>query len=76
MGDGAPKIRQVADGDAQFRILNAEERLAAHALIDARITDRARRAAFGPAARAAGHTTVALDATGAVIESPPAPAGS
>ncbi len=62
------KVLAVAAGEAQFSTLDPEERATAHALIDARIADRAASQRFGPAARAAGHTTVSLDDDGNLVE--------
>jgi hypothetical protein len=62
------KVLAVAAGEQQFSTLAPEERETAHALIDAQIAERAASQRFGPAARAAGHTTVSLDDDGNLIE--------
>lgn len=65
------RVLAVAAGDAQFSSLDADERAAAHALVDARIGERATAERFGRAARAAGQTTVSLDDDGHLIEITP-----
>lgn len=65
------RVLAVAAGEAQFSSLAPEERTAAHALIDARIAERAAGERFGRAARAAGQTTVSLDDQGKLIEITP-----
>ena len=55
------RVLAVAAGAEQFSGLATEERLAAHALIDAGIAERAASERFGPAARAAGQTTVSIE---------------
>lgn len=62
------RILAVASAEAQFSTLAVEERDVAHAAIDARIATRVAKERFGPAARAAGHTTVALDDEGNLVE--------
>jgi len=62
------KVLAVAAGELQFSTLAADEREAAHALIDAEIAERAAGQRFGPAARAAGHATVSLDDHGNLTE--------
>lgn len=62
------KVLLVAAGKAQFSTLDPQERETAHALIDAQIADQAANQRFGPAARAAGHTTVSLDDGGNLVE--------
>lgn len=68
------RMLAAAAGEAQFATLTPEERTAAHALIDARIAERAAKHRFGPDARTAGHTTVSIDDDGNLIEI--APGGS
>ena len=58
------RVLAVTAGERQFSELNAQERMAAHALIDAGIAERASRERFGAVARTAGHTTVSLDDEG------------
>jgi hypothetical protein len=65
------RVLAVAAGEAQFSTLDPDERHTAHALIDAQIAGRAAAERFGPAARAAGHTTVSLDDDGNLIEISP-----
>jgi hypothetical protein len=65
------RVLAVAAGEAQFSSLDPDERTAAHALIDARIAERAAGERFGRAARAAGQTTVSLDDDGNLIEITP-----
>ena len=65
------RVLAVAAGDAEFSTLTAEECSAAHAVIDARIAERVAKERFGPAARAAGHTTVSLDDQGNLVEIAP-----
>jgi D-serine deaminase-like pyridoxal phosphate-dependent protein len=65
------RVLAVAAGEAQFAGLVPEERSAAHAVIDARLAEQAAKERFGPAARAAGHTTVSIDDDGALIEIAP-----
>ncbi len=65
------KVLAVAAGEAQFSTLDPDERETAHALIDAQISEQVASARFGPAARAAGHTTVSLDDDGNLIEITP-----
>jgi hypothetical protein len=62
------KVLAVAAGQAQFSTLDPGEREAAHALVDAEIAEREAGQRFGPAARAAGHTTVSLDDDGNLVE--------
>jgi hypothetical protein len=62
------RVLAVAAGTAQFSTLDQTERAAAHALIDAEISERAVAASFGAAARVAGQTTVYLDDDGNLVE--------
>lgn len=62
------KVLAAAAGEAQFSSLTPDERVGAHALVDARISERVGNTRFGPAARAAGLTTVALDDDGNIVE--------
>lgn len=61
-------IEAVARGEAQFEALTPEEREAAHALIDARIRERAASARFGELAQTAGRPAVVLDEHGRLVE--------
>ena len=65
------RVLAVAAGDAQFSTLTPEERTTTHAVIDARIAERAAKQRFGPDARTAGHTTVSIDDDGNLIEISP-----
>jgi hypothetical protein len=65
------RVLAVAAGQEQFSGLDTEERVAAHALVDAQIAERAAAERFGPAARAAGHTTVSIDDEGRLVEISP-----
>jgi hypothetical protein len=65
------RVLAVAAGDAQFSTLTPQERTAAHAVIDARISERAANQRFGPDARIAGHATVSIDDDGNLIEISP-----
>ena len=65
------RVLAVAAGDEQFSGLHPEERVAAHALVDADIAQRAAAERFGAAARAAGQTTVSLDDEGHLVEIAP-----
>ena len=67
----ARRIMAVAAGTAQFSTLSTEERSAAHALIDARIAERAATERFGPTARRAGYATVSVDDEGNLVEIAP-----
>jgi hypothetical protein len=62
------RVLAVATGETQFSTLDPQERETAHALVDAEIAERVAGQRFGPAARAAGHTTVSLDGEGSLIE--------
>ena len=61
------RVLAVARGEAQFHTLDHNERLAAHALIDAQIAERASGQRFGPSARGSGQTTVSLDDDGRLV---------
>jgi hypothetical protein len=65
------RVLAVAAGEAQFSTLSSEERMAAHALIDAQIAERVAQQRFGSAARIAGQMTVSLDAEGNLVEIAP-----
>jgi hypothetical protein len=62
------RLLAVVSGEAQFTTLSPDERVAAHALIDAEIGGRVSEQRFGAAATSAGHTTVSLDSDGNLIE--------
>jgi len=65
------RVLAVAAGEEQFSTLTPEERVAAHAIIDARISERVVKERFGAAARLAGQTTVSLDDEGNLVEITP-----
>lgn len=62
------RVRAAAAGTGQFAPLSADERLAAHAMVDAGIAARAAKQRFGRDVRASGQTTVSLDEDGNVVE--------
>lgn len=62
------RVLAVAAGQDQFASLTPTERVAAHALIDARIGELAAAQSFGAAVRAEGQATVSLDEDGNLIE--------
>lgn len=62
------RVLAAAAGEAPFATLDADERAAAHALVDARIGELAASQSFGRAARADGQTTVSLDDDGNLVE--------
>jgi len=55
------RVLAVANGDEQFSTLTPTERTTAHALVDARISERTSKQRFGRDTRAAGSTTASLD---------------
>jgi hypothetical protein len=65
------RILDVVAGEAQFSSLSGDERVTAHALVDARIAELAASQSFGPAARAEGQATVSVDDDGELIEIAP-----
>lgn len=60
-----------AAGEVQLSTLTPDERTVAHAIIDARIAERAASDRFGPAGRAAGQATVSLEEDGTLVEIAP-----
>jgi hypothetical protein len=62
------RVLAVAAGQAQFSSLTDDERVAAHAMVDARISELAAAQSFGAAARDEGYSTVSLDEDGNLIE--------
>ncbi len=62
------RVLAVAAGRAQFTSLSDDERVAAHAMVDARISELSAAQSFGAAARDEGHATVSLDEDGNLIE--------
>jgi hypothetical protein len=65
------RVRAAAAGTGQFSVLSADERVAAHALVDAGIAERAAKQRFGRDLRASGQTTVSVDDDGKVVEIAP-----
>lgn len=65
------RVLAVVAGEAQFSTLTPRERDSAHAMIDARIAERAADQGLGPLARNAGQTTVSLDDDSNIIEITP-----
>lgn len=65
------QILAVATGEAQFSTLNPQERQVAHAVIDARIAQRAAAVRLGATARRSGQTTVSIDDDGNLVELTP-----
>ena len=62
------RVLAVANGDEQFSTLAPTVRAAAHALVDARISERISKQQFGRDTRAAGSSAVSLDDDGNLIE--------
>lgn len=62
------RVLAVVSGEAQFSTLSADERVAAHAIIDSRMATRTAKQRFGPLARKAGQVTVSIDDDGTLIE--------
>lgn len=62
------RVLAVARGSEQFAELGNDERTAAHALIDADISDRAERARLGETAVADGRMSVSIDDDGNLVE--------
>jgi hypothetical protein len=65
------RVLAAITGEGQFADLTADERVVAHAAIDADITDRVARVRFGDLARRAGQTTVSVDDDGRVVRIAP-----
>ena len=68
---GGRQVLAAITGDAQFSSLTPEERVVAHAAIDAQMAERVTEARFGPEARKAGQVTVSVDDDGTLIEIAP-----
>lgn len=62
------RVQSAITGEGQFSSLTAEERVVAHASVDAAIATRVAAARFGPESRRAGQVTVSLDEEGNLIE--------
>lgn len=62
------RVLAVAAGREQFSALTGEERVAAHALVDARISELAAAQSFGATTRDEGYPTVSLDEDGNLVE--------
>ena len=65
------RVLAAANGGEQFSALEGPERVAAHSLVDARITGRSAKERFGAAARVAGQRTVSVDDDGQLVEIAP-----
>lgn len=65
------RVLAVVNGEEQFSTLTPDERVAAHAGIDARMAGRVAADRFGPAARKAGQVTVSIDDDGHLVEIAP-----
>ena len=65
------QILAVATGDAQFATLSPQEKVIAHAVIDARIAQRAVGVRLGATVRRSGQTTVSIDDDGNLVEITP-----
>ena len=65
------QILAVATGDAQFATLSPQEKVIAHAVIDARIAQRAVGVRLGAAVRRSGQATVSIDDDGNLVEITP-----
>ncbi|CAB4730825.1 MAG: hypothetical protein F2934_01950 [Actinobacteria bacterium] len=60
-----------AAGGSQFANLTADERTAAHALIDAAIAERVADLRFGTTTLSSGQITVSVDGSGHLVEIAP-----
>ncbi len=65
------QILAVATGDAQFSASNPQERDIAHAVIDARVAQRAAAVRLAATVRRSGQTTVSIDDDGNLVEIKP-----
>lgn len=65
------RLDAVVAGDGQFAALTDEERVVAHARVDAAVEQRVAATSLGAAERAAGVTTVTLDDDGQLVEVAP-----
>jgi hypothetical protein len=68
---GGRRVLDVIAGDAQFSTLTPDERIVAHASIDAAMAERVAAARYGPSARKAGHRTVSIDDDGNLVQIDP-----
>lgn len=57
-----------AAGESQFANLTADERTAAHALVDAAIAERVADLRFGPTAPSTKQVTVSVDGSGRLVQ--------
>lgn len=69
--DSLRRIRRVVAGEATFTDLTDDERLVAHAAIDANISTRANSISFADRLAARGVTTVSMDADGQMVRREP-----
>jgi hypothetical protein len=65
------RVLAAVRGEDQFSHLTAEERIVAHATVDARIAERVAKERFGVSARKAGQVTVSIDDDGTLVEIAP-----
>ncbi len=65
------RLDMVVSGEAQFSTLTADERVIAHARVDADIQQRAAAVSFGELARLDGVTTVTMNEDGDLVQTTP-----
>lgn len=69
--ESSRRIRRVVAGEAPFTGLTDDERLVAHAMIDAGISTSANSVSFADRLAARGVTTVSMDADGQMVRRRP-----
>lgn len=69
--ESSRRIRRVVAGEAPFTGLTDDERLVAHAMIDANISTSANSVSFADRLAARGVTTVSMDADGQMVRRQP-----
>lgn len=69
--ESSRRIRRVVAGEAPFTGLTDDERLVAHAMIDAGISTSANSVSFADRLAARGVTTVSMDADGQMVRRQP-----
>lgn len=62
------RILDVVSGSEQFSTLSVQDRVVAHATIDAQMAERVADEHFGEAARKSGQVSVFLDGDGSIVE--------
>lgn len=62
------RILDVVSGSAQFSTLSDQDRVVAHATIDAQMAERVAGENFGESARKSGQVSVFLDDDGSIVE--------